>query len=139
MNNRAERVMVVVNNYHGYWEYGVSAFLPWNTAQAVAQRTANAMLAYGDMGLGTWQAHHTGKMRWNIPYDSSAGHHLVGDYYPMLWTGNLLNIGELGNNRALNFRDRMKYVFVTTDGTNPTQVQYWHASDDIIREEFGRK
>ena len=130
-----ERVMVVINNYHGYWEYGVSSFLPWNTAQAVARRTAEAMLTYGDMGLGTWHAAHKRKQVWNVPIGGPD--RFEGDAYPNLWTGSLANMDERGNNRALRYRDRTKFVFVTTDGTNPTQVQYWEASPDVIREEFG--
>ena len=140
MGNHAERVLVVVNNYHGYWEYGVSAFLPWNTAQAVARRTAEALLNYGDMGLGTWHAAHKGKSVWNIPaVREQKNTHLIGDYYPNLWTGALSNIDLYGNNRALNYRDRTKFVFATTDGTDVSMPMYWEPTDDVLREMLGGK
>jgi hypothetical protein len=132
-----ERVLVVINNYHGYWEYGVSAFLPWNTAMAVARRTAENMLNYGDMGLGTWQAAHKRKQVWNIP--TGSGDRFEGDYYPNLWTGSLSNIDVHGNNRALRYRDRTKFVFATTDGTAEHMPMYWEPSADVLREMLGGK
>lgn len=130
--DQPEKVIVVINNWQGYWEYGVSAFLPWNTAQAIAQRVAAKMLSYGDMGLGTWQSGHRTKTVWNVPLSQDETH-LIGDYYPSLWTGSLENIGALGNIRALNYHDRAKYVFVVDNG------EIRNATDADLAEVLGGK
>lgn len=130
--NQPEKVIVVINNYHGYWEYGVSAFLPWNTAEAIAQRVATAMLSYGDMGLGTWYTSHKGKGVWNVPLSRNADH-MIGDYYPNLWQGALANMDYQGNNRALRYKDRSKFVFVVDNG------EIREATDIDLAEVLGGK
>lgn len=111
------RVMVIVNNYHGYWEYGVSRNVAWNTGQRLARDVARAMLSYGDMGLGEWNAYHRGSGVWNVPFArEQVNTHLVGDYYPNVWQGALVNMDSRGNNRGLRFKDRTKFVFISDNG-----------------------
>ena len=91
--------LVIVRNYHGYTEYGVSHSVAWNTAQKMARECIAAMFPDA-RGVMTW---HKGRTTLNVrPQDI-----YQATRYPRVWFG-----GVHTETHASDFRHDKRNVWV---------------------------